>query len=55
MLYDNNNTIFSAPEAHDLEWKRALSSSRSRATADWAAAILLSIMSRGIAAAAAGL
>jgi hypothetical protein len=35
---------FSAPEAHDLEWKRALSSAQSRGTADLAAAILLSLL-----------
>jgi hypothetical protein len=35
---------FSAPEAHDLEWKRALSSAQSRGTADVAAAILLSLL-----------
>jgi hypothetical protein len=35
---------FSAPEAHDLEWKRALSSAQSRGTADLTAAILLSLL-----------
>jgi hypothetical protein len=35
---------FSAPEAHDLEWKRALSSSQSRGTADLTVAILLSLL-----------
>jgi hypothetical protein len=33
-----------APEAHDLEWKRALSASPSRATVDWTAAILFSLL-----------